>query len=377
MSRIPYLGAVEYYSLQSEDGETNQRLEEFLESQGLTFESLKPWLLPQSTEKWTDRSNKMSANRRIFESQISGSIRANKIVQYILTTGNNKYFKKEVEGSQDRTDPDKARISTFTLADILSQLVLEFNLDTLRSILKDLGKDYNIIFDGEEQAGLLTDVLAQPYLGSQAPKKTIYGDPVDGTDQLNNPSGSRFFGIAHSCPSLDIHTLYLPEMGRGGTFFGADGEGDSYVVEDFEGEQVRINFETQKAPSSNLIVVNSRVPDNLKQKFTGLGINVQPEREYVDSEGRVGVNSALVAFAKGKTDCYAELGKNPRDIAGLNVLATMTTHFESYRTVIDGQELLVVVNKKSPKYQEIIQGLRDLYPQSGLVDQVKDLRNDL
>ena len=342
--------------------------------------------IPQDLDWLT--SDELSPQERLYDGLQFTNTQASDLVNYLINNGFNteQYtFAKFAESqSTDDTTQTKDR-GTYTVIDVLSQLVFERVLDRLKQNFQE-GFD-GLSLSGEEKVGSLTDELSQPDNSNSQNLIRVVIDPVDGTTFITDKFleteenrkinyKRRNYGVV-SVLQAQAQIYGFVNLPESNIRFERT-LNDKVSMLKYPDTANEIDLLTDEIFLQNLdnpttgAYVNGRVPNQVQQILKTNGQLCSPERSL---KGRA--NEAVLDLVNGDISVCAVSGKDLRDQAILEILATMTTHFESYRTTIDGQELLVVVNKKSPKYQRIMQSLRNLYPQSGLGDQVKGLRSDL
>lgn len=341
--------------------------------------------IPQDLDWLT--SDELLPHQRLYDALQSANIQASDLVNYMINKEFNteQYtFTKPAESqvTDDTTQP-KDR-GTYTVIDVLSQLVFERVLYRLKQDFQE-GFD-GLSLNGEEKVGRLTDELSQPDNSNSQNLIIVVIDPVDGTafvtDKFLETEENR--RINYKKRNYGVVSIFqvqaqiygfvnLPESNI--RFERTLNDKVSMLKYPDTANEIDLLDESFLSKLNNPIAgsyTNSRVPKQIQQI---LETNGQPCSSERSLKGRA--NEAVLDLVNGDISICAVSGKDLRDQAILEMLATMTAHFDSYRTTIDGQELLVVINRKSNRYVEIIQALRSSYPQSGLIGNVQDLRSGL
>ena len=326
--------------------------------------------------------------KRLYDALQFANTQASALVNYLInnTFNTEQYTFTKLAETQSTDDATQTKDrGTYTAIDALSQLVFERVLYRLK---QDFARDLDgLSLSGEEKVGSLTDELSQPdNSNSQNPIRVVI-DPVDGTafvtdkfleteENLRINYKKRNYGVV-SVFQAQAQIYGFVNLPESNIRFEITLDGNVIMLKypDTANETDLFTDEKFLSKLDNPIAgayINSRIPHQVQQILETNGQLCSPERSLT---GRA--NEAVLDLISGDISVCAVSGKDLRDQAILEMLATMTTHFDNYRTMIDGQELLVVVNKKSPKYQDIIQQLELQYLQTGLVKEVKDLRSDL
>ena len=342
--------------------------------------------IPQDLDWLT--SDQLLPQERLYDGLQFANAQASDLVNYLINncfnTEQYTFTKPSETQATDDSTQSKDR-GTYTVIDVLSQLVFERVLYRLK---QDFPRDFDgLSLSGEEKVGSLTDELSQPDNSNSQNLIRVVIDPVDGTAFITDKFleteenkrinyKKRNYGVVSvfQAQAQIYGFVNLPES----NIRFERTLNDKVAMLKYPDTANEIDLLTNEKFLSKLdkpiagAYINSRVPNQVQQILEVNDQLCSPERSL---KGRA--NKAVLDLADGDISICAVSGKDLRDQAILEMLATMTTHFDSYRTVIDGQELLVVVNKKSPKYQGIMEALQFQYPQSGLVEKVKDLRGDL